>query len=88
MLFAKVGIKSCRGTRECVSFVHVCMWLPSCNCILEQTHAVYNAAWVVSDSYIASYVLISLFLCRSLLLLEIQNFLNSCLFTFWHTVVY
>ena len=28
--------------------------------ILEQTHAVYNAAWVVSDSYIASYVLVSL----------------------------
>ena len=22
---AKVGIKSCKGARECVSFVHVCM---------------------------------------------------------------
>ena len=27
MLFAKVGIKSCRGARECVSFVHVCMYV-------------------------------------------------------------
>ena len=24
---AKVGIKSCRGATECVSFVHICMQL-------------------------------------------------------------
>ena len=35
------------------------------NSILEQTHAVYNAAWVVSDSYIASYFF-PYFLCQSL----------------------
>ena len=25
--FAKVGIKSCRGARECVLFVHVCTYV-------------------------------------------------------------
>ena len=30
--------------------MYVCSYVPSCNSILEQTHAVYNAAWVVSDS--------------------------------------
>ena len=74
---AKVGIKSCRGAREYVSFVHVCTYVAtvaSCNSILEQTHAVYNAAWVLSDSYIANY-LFPYFLCRSLL-----PFLNSKFF--------
>ena len=49
---AKVRIKTCRYAREC--FICVCMFTatPSCNCILEQTHAVYNAAWVVNDSYV------------------------------------
>ena len=73
MLFVKVGIKSCRGARECVSFVHVRMYVCTYVCMyiatklpyLEQTHAVYNAAWVVSDSYIFQ-LLVSLFLCRSL----------------------
>ena len=44
----------------------MCSYLAA-DCILEQTHAVYNAAWVVSDSYIASY-LFPYFLCQSLLL--------------------
>ena len=30
---AKVGIKSCSIARECVSFVHAWMYLPSWNCI-------------------------------------------------------
>ena len=33
--------------------------------ILEQTHAVYNAAWVVNDSYIASYCFPILFMSIS-----------------------
>ena len=46
---------------------HLCMYVCSNpTAILEQTHAVYNAAWVVSDSYIASY-LFPYFLCQSLL---------------------
>ena len=32
--------------------------------ILEQTHAVYNAACVVSDSYIAASYLFPYFLCQ------------------------
>ena len=74
LLFAKVGIKSCGAAREYVPFVHVAMYVrsyPTAISILEQTHAVYNAAWVVSDNYIASY-LFPYFLCRSLL-----PFLNS-----------
>ena len=39
---AKVGIKSCRGAREYVSFVHVCMYVCSypCSCDAHnnQTH--------------------------------------------------
>ena len=31
--------------------------IPRCNCLLEQTHAVYSVACIVSDSYIASYSL-------------------------------
>ena len=75
MLFAKVGIKSCRrGAREYVSFVHVRSYVCSYPAAILQTHAVYNAAWVVSDSYIASY-LFPYFLCQSLL-----PFLNSKFF--------
>ena len=33
----KVGIRSCRGARKRVSFVHVCMYVAA-----EQTHSVYN----------------------------------------------
>ena len=33
----------------------MCSYLAA-DSILEQTHAVYNAACVVSDSYIASYL--------------------------------
>ena len=44
----KVGIKSCRGARECVSFVHVHMYVRSYPAaivyILEQTPALYNAS--------------------------------------------
>ena len=29
ILTAEVGIKSCRGARECVSFVYVCMYVHS-----------------------------------------------------------
>ena len=40
-------IKPCRGAKECVSFVHVRMYVRSYPAaITEQTHAVYNAAWV------------------------------------------
>ena len=70
---------------------HLCMYVysyPAAISILEQTHAVYNAAWVVSDSYIASY-LFTYFLCQSLL-----SFLNSIflkllfIYFLWYTVVY
>ena len=58
---------------------HSCITCSNPAAILEQTHAVYNAAWVVNDSYIASYLFPNYFLCRSLL-----PFLNSnfCLFSF------
>ena len=53
MSAAKVGIKSCRGTRECVSFVHVAMYVAT---QLELfTCADTNVTWVVSDS-LASYL--------------------------------
>ena len=44
--------------------------------MLEQTHEVYNVAWVVSDSYIARYtILVSIFLFRSLLSLAYAKFI-------------
>ena len=53
MSAAKVGIKSCRGTRECVSFVHVALYVAT---QLELfTYADTNVTWVVSDS-LASYL--------------------------------
>ena len=62
MLFAKVGIKSCRGARECVSFVHVCICSYPAAILYLSRHMQYtmNAAWVVSDSYIASYLFMSI----------------------------
>ena len=57
---------------------HLCMYVCSYPAaILEQTHAVYNAAWVVSDSYIG-------FLTFMLIPTSLFKFkiLNSCLFTF------
>ena len=73
---AKVGIKSCRGATEYVSFVHVCICSYPAAILYLSRHMQYtmNAEWVVSDSYIASY-LFPYFLCRSLL-----PFLNSKLF--------
>ena len=47
---AEVGMKSYRSARECISFVHV--YILAAILYFEQTHAVYNAAWMVSDSYI------------------------------------
>ena len=43
---AKVGIKSCRFTGECVSFVHAWMYIttPLELCLHEQTQIVANAA--------------------------------------------
>ena len=40
-----------KGARECVSFVNACIYVAT-HSVLEQTHAVCNAAWVVDDSYI------------------------------------
>ena len=68
MLFAKVGIKSCRGARECVSFVHVCIcgYPAAILYLIRYMQYIMNAGWVVSDSYIASY-LFPYYLCQSLL---------------------
>ena len=53
MLAAKVGIKYCRGARECVSFVYV-LYVRS-----YPTAIVYLCGvqcWVVSDSLFANYL--------------------------------
>ena len=51
---AKVGIKSCRSARECVSFVHAWMLLYTQLelCFHEQTQIVANAACTVVDSWL------------------------------------
>ena len=55
---------------------------------LEQTHAVYNAAQVVSDSYIASY-LFPYSLCQSLLpFFKFKFFKLLFIFILWYIVVY
>ena len=54
---AKVGIKSYRFTRECVSFVHTWMYLPNWNCVC-----------MISYVDIARLLLVSLLLLQSLLL--------------------
>ena len=48
----KVGIKSCRSARECVSFVHVCMYV----CMYVAVHlalvgltAGWQAGWRLAD---------------------------------------
>ena len=38
---AKVGIKSCRCAKKCVSFVHGCSQLSSCNCVQADTCSMY-----------------------------------------------
>ena len=65
-LLAKVGIKSCRFTTECVSFVHA--WIQLANqlelCLHKQTQIVARAACRVGSqefhSWIASLPLVSL----------------------------
>ena len=49
---AKVGIKSCRGARECVSFVHACICSYPAAILYLSRHMQYtmNAIWVVSVS--------------------------------------
>ena len=52
---------------------------PATNSILEQTNALYNAAWVVSDSYIASY-LFPYFLYHNPTSLFKYKIFNSCIY--------
>ena len=55
---AKVGIKSCRGARECVSFVHVrtyvCSYSAAILCILLYVHkgAIHSVQHTISCLYI------------------------------------
>ena len=77
MLFTKVVIKSCRGARECVSFVHVfiCSYPAAILYLSRHMHYTMNAAWVLSDSYITSY-LFPYFYVDPYFPFKIQNFLD------------
>ena len=61
------------------AYMYVCSYTAAIQ-YYEQTHAVYNAAWVVSDSYIVSYVDRSLlpFLNFLKLLVNTENIYTQC----------
>ena len=93
IIAAKVGIKFCRYATECVSFVHVWMYLANQLelCLHEQTQIVASAACRADrqefHSWIASLPFVSLlFIVIPTPFLIFKFLFISCLFTFYCTI--
>ena len=56
MLFAKVGIKSCRGARECISFVHACICMQLPLAAILYLEILLQEQFLILCTYVCTYV--------------------------------